>query len=178
MKSKKIIKNILALLFLCALMGGLSFVLIPWSNEVGLNIHAQLLVNGKTVGNITATIYQRGSVYFADLPLTAVFEGLGYSVTWDETDIALIESDDETYSLAGHDLRNSKGETICEIDGIPASWLDESESHGELYVDSREVKKVFYKLGISPIEIAINPKDRTVSITCGTGDGSLSQAEK
>ena len=165
MEVKSIIKTILALFLICALIVFLYFVFFPWSNEAGLNVHAKIFVNGKPVEKTNATIYQRGSDYFESLPLTAVFEGLGYSVTWDESDMALIESDDEAFFLEGHTLRDSEGATVCEIDGIPASLLEEAGPQGELFVESGELERVLSKLGISPIQIEISPKRRTVFIT-------------
>ena len=170
MKSKRMHIIILTIPLIFVIILLLYFFFIPWSNEVGSSFRAQIIVNGKNLEDCNATIYQRGSVYFANLPLSAVLEGLGYPVTWVEAEKAQIEVVDEVYFLVGHTLYDKDGKTTRQIDGMTASFLEEKGPPGDLFLETKELEIVLSKLGISPIQILIDPKGKSVSITYELGN--------
>ena len=170
MKSKRMHIIILTIPLIFVIILLLYFIFIPWSNEPGSSFRAQIIVNGKNLGNCNARIYQRGSLYFADLPLSVVLEGLGYPVTWKKKKKAQIEVVDEVYFLVGYTLYDKDGKTIRQIDGMTASLLEEKGPPGELFLETKELEIVLSKLGISPIQIMIEPKGKSVSITYELGN--------
>ena len=154
--------------FLFALLAGaLYFIFVPWSNEPGLRVPAQLIVNGQPIADENIIIYQRGSDYYADLPFTAVVDALGYPVTWDETNSAHIEVGGTIYLLSGDRLCNEEGKLITRISRSDVNDQGSEGRLGELYLEQNRLQNVLELLGIQNTFITIDPAARTVSVITG-----------
>ncbi len=140
-------------------------VFVPYSNEPGLNVKAKLIVNGQAAADGNTYIYQRGSVYLAEVPLLETIRLLGYDVHSEREDLTVIHVQDKDYYLSGHKLY-SDNNLICEVAAFDNAFYSWEGDPAEPYVNrNEELIAVLEEMGISPVEIEINPKERTVVVS-------------
>jgi len=172
MKFRKNIKIASSLILIAALLVFLLFVLVGCAHNPGINVKANLIVNGQQVGDKKiATIYQHGSQYYASIPLTAVISALGYEVRWTGIEEAQFEIDGNVFYLNGYTIYDKDGKEVYTDFGKSASSLGEDGPPGEQYVDDERINNILSSLGIEPARIEILAKERMVVITVGRGTG-------
>ena len=168
-KIYKGIKIFLLVVLLAIVLVFLYFVFVPHANDWGISTPAKLYVNGQLLEEKNASIYHYGKTYFAQIPFTAVLEGIGCRVSWDDQNVAQIETEDEVFTLSGVTLSDSGGKIISHDEGFQGSVLNKKGSEYELFMESEKFNRVIQRMGIEPLEIEFFPKKHEIVITSSHG---------
>ncbi len=163
---KIIVRITLIVLLLLASAVFVYRVVLPWASEDMHPIKSKLYVNGNLVEDNNVTIYYHGSIPYAELPLLSTVESFGYRISVESDDLVYLERGNEKYCLyynqPGRRLCTDDGELVCGVPGYPITDLRLKGRQGEIMSDSEALIQMLNNMGISPVEITIDPQNKTV----------------
>ncbi len=142
-------------------------VIIPWASENTHPTKSKLYVNGNLVEDKNVIIYNHGDDYYARLPLLAIVESLGYRVFVENNDLVFFEIRDNKYQLTNRStLSTDNGDFVCKVPGRDIAVYGLEGPLGETYIsyarDFEGLIETLSNMGISPVEITIDPQNKTV----------------
>lgn len=176
MRKRRIIKNwiIAALLtigVLFSVVGCIRFVF-EGAQYPGLNVRADLVVDGEMVPDKRLRIYQQGDNYYGDIPILAVLRQLGYQAEWVDDETARIIINGESYEYRRDEegiFRLGTDENLC-MNGFDGRAYSVFTEYDDIYMPTYCFLPTMENLGVN-IEIEFDIKERKIIIS---GDNQYS----
>ena len=170
---KKTVRITLIILLSLALAYIAYRVIVPHTGENTHPTRSKLYVNGNLVEDKNVIIYNHGDTYYARLPLLSIVESLGYGVFVESDDQVFFEIGDNKYQLTSRStLSTDKGDFVCKVPGHDIALYGLKGPPGETYITydvgydyydyDAGLIEILSRMGISPVEITIDPQNKTV----------------